>query len=213
MRLLALLLLLVSTRADDWRETLARTPFPRTSFKAYQTEPVELILKAFRPEGELRGVVLMPAAADQLYFFDWGRVDLAGSPSLLDALNALTNKAEMTYSFVAPFLLIHLARDTTSDPVTFAADAPPTLQSRKRARKTFYLDRPYDKILSEFKWTTGLNAIPDSRSPDSYHYYRLAFVGYYLSPPEYIRAVGFGTKTSVRVEKKRVVFQERPFNK
>ena len=212
MRLLLLFLLLVPAHSEDWRETLAKTPFPKDSFRAYQTEPVELILKAFRPSGELRGVVLMPAAADQIYFFDWGRVELAGSPTLLDALNALTNKAQMTYSFVAPFLLIHLQRDTTGDPVTLTGDAPPKLQARKKPGQIYYLDRPYDRILPALKKITALKSIPNQRDPSSWHFYRLAFVGYDLSAPEVLRAIGYGTKTAVRVEKKRVVFQERPFN-
>jgi hypothetical protein len=212
MRALLLLLFLVSARGQDWRETLAKTPFSRSSFQAYQTEPVELILKSFKPAGEMRGVVLMPAAADQLYFFDWGRVELSGAPTLLEALNALTNKAQMTYTFVAPFLLIHLPRDTTSDPLTFAADAPPKLQTRKRGGQIYYLDRPYDRILPALKKITGLKSIPDQRDAGSWHFYRLSFVGYDLSASEILRAMGYGTKTAVVVEKKRIVFRERPFN-
>jgi hypothetical protein len=37
-------------------------------------------------------------------------------------------------------------------------------------------------------------------------------VGYDLTAPELLRAMGYGTKTSVRIEKRRVIFQERPFN-
>jgi hypothetical protein len=212
MRWLLVLLLLVSARGQDWRETLARTPFSKTSFQVYQTEPVELILKAFRPTGVLRGVVLMPGAADQIYFSDWGRVELGAAPSLLDALNALTNQARMSYSFVAPFLLIHLPRDTTNDPVTFVADAAAKLHARKKLGEIFYLDRPYNRVLGELKKVTGLKANPDQRDPGSWHFYRLSLVGYDLSAPELLRAIAYGTKTSALVEKRRVVFRERPFN-
>jgi hypothetical protein len=212
MRLLLLLILVVSARAQDWREALAKTPFSKSSFQAYRTEPVELILKSFKPAGEMRGVILMPSAADQLYFFDWGKIELGASPSLLDALNALTNKTQALYSFVSPFLLIHMPRDTTSDPLTMADDAPQKISKRKKKGRVQVLDRPYNRVLPALKDLTGLNYVPDQRDPASWHYYRLSFVGHDLTAPELLRAIAYGTKTSVRVEKKRVVFQERPFN-
>lgn len=209
--LLLLLVLSVSAQAQDWRETLAKTPFSKTTFQAYRTEPVELILKSFKPAGELRGVILMPSAADQLYFFDWGKVELNESPTLLEALNALTNKAQMQYTFVAPFLLIHMPRDTTSDPLTMAEDASVKLAKRKKKGRVQVLDRPYNRVLPALKELTGLNNVPDQRDPASWHYYRLSFVGHDLTALELLRAIAYGTKTSVHVEKKRVVFKERPF--
>jgi hypothetical protein len=210
---LILFLLLISTRAQDFHESLAQTPFSKTQFQAHQTEPVQFILNAFRPTPEMRAVVLMPAASDQLYFFNWGRIELPPNPTLLDALNALTNKAQLTYTFVAPFLLIHLQRDTTTDPLTLTADVPQKFHQRKKYGRVFYLDRPYDRILPDLKKITGLKSFPDQRSPASWHYYRLSFVAYNPTAAELLRAIAYGTKTSVHVEKRRVLFTERTFQR
>jgi hypothetical protein len=212
-KFILLLILTLCTQAQDWRQALAQTPFPKATFHAYQTEPVELLLNAFRPTAEIRGVILMPAASDQLYFFNWGKVELPQNPTLLEALNALTNKTQLTYSFVSPFLLIHHPRDTTTDPLTFGPDVAEKFHKRKKSGRVYYLDRPYDRILPALKKVTGLKNIPDQRDPASWHFYRLSIVAYDPSATELLRAIAYGTKTSVQVEKKRVIFKERSYNR
>ena len=68
--LLAALLLCVSIHAEDWRAHFAKIPVNVTSFRAHLTPPVDLVLTNFRPTAEIRAVVLMPGAADRLYFYD-----------------------------------------------------------------------------------------------------------------------------------------------
>jgi hypothetical protein len=211
MKALILFLVCWTAAGQEWRDALAKMPVKAKSIHVYQTEPVELVLKSFRPTAEMRGVVLMPAAADQIYFFDWGTVELPPEASLLDALNALEKQAQLRFTFVAPFLLIHLDRDTPSDPLSIQGDVSAKFAARKKKGKVYYLDRPYDQILPALEWVTRLPAEPDARSTASWHFYRLSFVGYDLSAPDYLRAMAYGTKTSVAVEPKRVVFKDRPF--
>src|SRR5687768_11877273 len=88
--------------AEPWQEALSRMPVRTASVKAHLTAPIQLIFQNFRARDELRGVILMPAASDQLYFFDHGRLFLPENPSLADVLKTLTNNAGIQVSFVAP---------------------------------------------------------------------------------------------------------------
>src|SRR5215204_1676106 len=66
----------LSVHAQDWQSHFANIPIRARSFRAHLTPPVELILTNFQPSAEIRAVVLMPGAADRLYFYDWGEVTL-----------------------------------------------------------------------------------------------------------------------------------------
>lgn len=200
-----------SAHAQEWRETLAKTPFKKSHFQAYRTEPVELILKSFKPSNDLRAVVLMPGAADQLYFFDWGKIDLPKNASLLDALEALTNKTHVTYSVIAPFLLIHMGRDTTSDPLIHTPAKLINVEKHIKPKRLYSLDHPYDRLQPWLEKVTGLTVFPDSKSPTSWHWYRISFVGYEFNAPDLLRALAYATKTSVAVEENRIAFKDRPF--
>jgi hypothetical protein len=211
--LLALVLLSfsLSARAEDWLQTLAETPFKKTHFQAYRTEPIELILKSFKPSDDLRAVVLMPAAADQLYFFDWGKIELPKHASLLDALNALTNKAHIRYSLAAPFLLIHMERDTISDPLLQIPAKKIEFEKHIKPKRLYSLDHPYDRLLPWLEKVTGMKASPDGKSTASWHWYRISFVGYDFNTVDLLRAFAYAMKTSVSVEGDQIIFKDRPF--
>lgn len=208
MRILFALLFCLNLRAD-WVETLKRTPCPVTSIHVYQTEPVELILKNFRAEGDFRGVVLCPSASDELYFFDWGTVKIeAANPTLFDALAAITNRTKLQLTFKAPFLLIHAQRDKLDEPISIEPKAEETkLLETKLKGQTYYLDRPWDRIHSRLKKLAKRKIMPSDRDPVSWHYYRISMVGEDLSVMEFIRALAYGAKTTVRIEKRVITFK------
>jgi hypothetical protein len=94
-----------------------------SNVSVHLTPPVELILTNFQPTGEIRGVILMPGAADRLYFYDWGQAALPQNPTLLDAITALTNKADLQIFVAPPFLLIARSYDDPRNPLSFAPNA------------------------------------------------------------------------------------------
>jgi len=212
--LLAGLLLCVAIHAEDWQTAFARIRIRATNFSAHLTPPVALILTNFQPTAELRAVVLMPGAADRLYFYDWGEIALPQNPTLLDAVTALANKAGLSIFAVPPFLLIGMPYDNPADPLNFAPGTPIEklkLDERKFRGRTYFLDRPYDRLVSQTEKLTHLRVKPSRSDPASWHFYRLAFVGYDLTAPEFLRALAYGTKTTVRIDRKRAIFTERPF--
>lgn len=205
----ALFFLCASLRAEEaWIETLKGTPCPTNAIRVHLTEPVELILTSFRPEGDFRGVVLCPSASDDLYFFDWGAVKLEGTnPTLWDALQAITAKARLKLTFAAPFLLIHAERDKLAEPIVVGKEANIEKLAAKIPGRTYYLDRPWDKLHAQMKKLTGRKILPKQTDSESWHYYRLSFVGYELSTLEFLRAVAYGAKTKVTIEKRVIIFK------
>jgi hypothetical protein len=210
--LLAALLFCVCAHAQDWQSAFAKIPIRTTTFPAHLTPPVELILTNFQPTAEFRAVVLMPGAADRLYFYDWGQATLPPNATLLDAVTALTNKADLRIYAVPPFLLIGMKYDDASNPLSIANPAKLKLDERKISGRTYYMDRPYDRLVRAAEKFTRLRVRPSRTDPASWHFYRLAFVGYDLSAKEFLQAFAYGTKTSAKIDVRgRVTFAERPF--
>src|SRR5687767_3712380 len=141
--LVAALLFCISIQAQDWQSHFGNIPIRTKSFRAHLTPPVELILTNFQPTTELRAVVLMPGAADRLYFYDWGEVTLPENPTLLDAVTALTNAADLRVFVAPPFLLIGRESDNPSDPLSIAGAISTEklkLNERKLRGRTYFLD-------------------------------------------------------------------------
>lgn len=212
--LFAALLLCISVHAQDWQSHFAKIPISTRNFRAHLTPPVELILTNFQPSVEIRAVVLMPGAADRLYFYDWGEVSLPENPTLFDAVTELTNAADLRVFVAPPFLLIGREYDDPSDPLSIVAGVQVEklkLDERKLRGRTYYLDRSYDRIVSQAEKISRLKVKPSRRSFASWHFYRLAFVGHDLSAAEFLKALGYGTKCSIAVDRKSATFKERPF--
>jgi hypothetical protein len=212
--LLSFLLCGLSPKADDWQTAFSKIPIRATKFSSHLTPPVELILTNFQPTTEIRAIVLMPGAADHLYFYDWGEVTLPANPTLLDAITALTNKADLRIFAAPPFLLIGMQYDNPVDPLAIDSDTSIDklkLNTRKKPGRAYYLDCPYDRLVRDAEKLTHLRLKPSRSDPASWHYYRLSFVGYDLTAAEFLRVIAYGTKTSVHIQKRRAIFVERPF--
>jgi hypothetical protein len=207
----AALLLCISIHAEDWQAAFAKIPIRTQSFPVHLTPPVELILTNFQPTTEIRAVVLMPGAADRLYFYDWGEVMLPQSPTLLDAITALTNKADLRIFVAPPFLLVARSYDDPCDPLSFAPEVRVDklkLDERKLPGRTYFMDRPYDRLVPQTEKLTRLRIKPSRTDAASWHFYRLALVGYDLSAKEFLQALAYGTKTTVQIDKRKAIFRE-----
>jgi len=208
-------LLCISIHAEDWQAAFAKIPIRTTKFPAHLTAPVELILTNFQPTAEFRAVVLMPGAADRLYFYDWGQVTLRENPTLLDAVTALTNQAGLRIFTAPPFLLIGMPYDDPRNPLSIAPEVRADklkLDEHKMGGRSYFIDRPYDKIVPQAEKLTRLRLKPSKVDPASWHFYRVSFLGYDLTAREFLQALAYGTKTSVKVDRhNRATFSERPF--
>src|SRR5215471_19382129 len=113
------LLLAFAARAADggdssWQSALREMPLLGSPRQLNRTNCVAVMLDSFRSNQVVKALVFMPGATDEFYLFHRAKADLMNStPSLLDAVNSLTNQTLIRATFHPPLLLLH----TDEDPV------------------------------------------------------------------------------------------------
>jgi hypothetical protein len=214
MRRLACVLLLfaaIAARAQDaWRAALAGMPL-RTNITQLTTfNYAGAMLGAFRSNDTVKAFVFQPGAVDTFF---WRRETTAqltnASPTLLDAVVALTNQTRVRATFRPPFLLLHFDWDPL-EPLSHIKDpatADKLLAKRLPAHAVFN-DRDWDYLLPILKKAAGVTVAPKRHSRYSYHFYRSSFAAWNLNAWEALQVVSLATKTTFTVEKKQVTFQE-----
>ena len=80
-----------------------------------RTNCVNLMLHAFQSNVVVKALIFMPGATDEFYFFRRAKAELTNaSPSLLDAITALTNQTLIRATYQAPLLILHTDEDPTN---------------------------------------------------------------------------------------------------
>ena len=130
MRQLACILVALSTftvsAQDEWRSVLAGMPL-RTNVTELNTfNYVNTILGAFKSNDTVKALVFMPGAVDTFF---WRRETAAQltntSPTLLDAVVALTNQTRIRATFRPPWLLLHFDWDPLEHATNCSSKAGP----------------------------------------------------------------------------------------
>jgi hypothetical protein len=194
--------------ADTWQSALSRMPLPANTTRLQRTNCVPILLNAFRSNEVVKALIFMPGATDELYMFH--RVDAVltnSSPSLLDAVMALTNQTHIHATFRAPFLLLH----SDEDPLEPLAEIKDEATAAKVRRVRFvphvvYNDRDWDSLLFTLQKTYGVWLYPKLHSRSSWHFYRHSFAAWNLSGWEGLQALCLAGKTKFTVERRQLVF-------
>ena len=113
---LGLLLLCTASQGvsagEPWQDALAAMPLTAPTAELNRTNCVPLLLDSFQSNGVVKGLIFMPGATDELFFFRRAHATLTNTnPSLLDAVTALTNQTFIQATFQPPLLLLHNTED------------------------------------------------------------------------------------------------------
>src|SRR5580700_2797029 len=109
--------------AESWQAALSRMPLAPHVFRLQRTNCVAVMLDAFQSNDVVKALIFMPGATDEFYMFRRADAVLTnGSPTLLDAVTALTNQTLIRATFRAPFLLLHTDEDPL-DPIENIEDS------------------------------------------------------------------------------------------
>lgn len=179
-----------------------------------RTNCVAVMLSAFQSNDVVKALIFMPGVTDEFYMFRRVRATLTNAtPSLLDAVTALTKQTYIRADFRPPFLLLHTDEDLL-DPV-FEIHHQPTVEKIQHAQfvpHAVYDDRDWDYLLPVLKKRCRVRFLPDRNTIGSFHFYRHSFAAWNLTGWEALEAVSLAGRTRFAVEKKRVVFtvDERP---
>jgi hypothetical protein len=213
MRLLILALVsilsLPSRAADTWESALSPMPMPANVSRLERTNCVVTMLNAFRSNDVVKALIFMPGATDELYMFHRVNAVLTNnSPSLLDAVTALTNQTLIRATFRPPFLLLHSDEDAL-DPITRINDEPTAAKLRKARFAPHFIsnDRDWDSLLFPLERTYGVWFSPRAHTQDSWHFYRHSFAAWNLSGWEALQTICLAGKSRFTVEHRKVVFE------
>jgi hypothetical protein len=195
---------------DSWQSALARMPLDTNVTELTATNYAKVMLGAFQSNGAVKALVFLPGAIDEFYWNRQTKAKLTNDwPSLLDAVNALTNQTRIRALFRPPMLLLR----TDSDPlepqgvIKDASTARRIMQQRFVAH-ALYNDRDWDTLRPTMRKTCRVDFWPGMYSSYSFHFYRHSFAAWNLTGWEALEAVSLAGKTAFTVEEDRVIFQE-----
>jgi hypothetical protein len=194
---------------ETWQSALSQMPLGTNVTQLNRTNCVEIMLRAFGSNDVVKGFVFMPGATDEFYMFRRAKAQITNpSPTLLDAVIALTNQTLIRATFRPPLLLLH----TDEDPLNPLAEVKDAQTAVKIEWTPFvphiiYNDRDWDYLLPILTKTLKVKFTPILHSRNSWHFYRHSFSGWNLNGREALEAVALAGKTRFTIEHKKVAFE------
>lgn len=187
-----------------WPAILSGMPLATPVTELNRTNAVKVMLAAFQSNGVIKALIFLPGATDEFYMFRRAHADLrVPSPTLLDAVAALTNQTKIRVVFRAPFLLLHGDADPIEPDVQASSDTLTTaLGKQSRLPHLEFNDTEWDLIQPLLKKQLRVDVRPWRYSSDSYHFYRSALSGWNLTELEALQAISLASKTRVIIQKR-----------
>ncbi|MDB6054094.1 MAG: hypothetical protein JWN25_1617 [Verrucomicrobiales bacterium] len=192
-----------------WEEAIRQMPLGTEVKELNRTNAVPLTLKAFQKNSTVKGLIWMPGATDEFYFFKRAHVTLTNdSPTLLDAIRALTNQTWVRVTYSAPLLILH----TAEDPMEGMIQVEDQKMAERIAKKHFvkagvFLDKDWDYVQPILAFQVDTRVEPPRYSPHTTHFYRHSMSVFDLNGMEALTAICLANKTIVHIEKKKLVFE------
>jgi hypothetical protein len=192
----------------SWQDEFAKMPLTEKAPQLNRHNCVRIMLASFRRNPAVQALIFMPGATDEFYFFRRARASLTNAtPTLLDAVTALTNQTYVQATFEPPFLLLHTAEDPL-EPVVVVEDEPTAKRIRKKRFEDHALfnDRDWDYVQPIMAFDLNIHISPGLKTHDTYHFFRHSLAEFDLNGWDALRAVALAGKTNFTVKKKQVVF-------
>jgi hypothetical protein len=183
---------------ETWQGALSRMPLGAAVTELNRTNCVPLMLNAFRANSIVKALVFMPGATDEIYFFRRAHAALTNaSPSLIDAVTALTDHTYIQATFRPPFLLLHTTEDAL-DGVAFVKNESTAAKLRKKtvAGRIIFNDSDWDDVRAALNKKLDVGLRPFSNAPDSWHFYRQSLVCSGLTEWEMLEVIALAGKTT-----------------
>jgi hypothetical protein len=194
---------------ETWQTALARMPLGTNVTHLDRTNCVGIMLPAFGSNNVVKGLVFMPGATDEFYMFHRARATLTNtSPTLLDAVTALTNQTLIRATFRPPLLLLHTDEDPL-EPLSEVnyAETEAKLEWAPFVGHVVYNDRDWDFLLPILKKTLKMRFTPILHSRFSWHFYRHSFAAWNLTGREALDAIALAGKTRFTITRNKVAFE------
>lgn len=193
---------------EPWQDALAKMPLRPGVTQLTKTNAVQVLLEAFQENDAAKALIFMPGATDEFYFFNRGNATITNSsPTLLDAITALTNQTLIQVTFRSPFILLH-SREDPLEPLYKIEDEKTFERIREKKFKPhiLYNDRDWDFVLPTLEFELNTRILPGQHSHKSNHFYRHSLAAHNLNGFEALQAFAFADKTQFTIQRKKIVF-------
>lgn len=200
---------LTAPAQETWQSALSRMPLGTNVTELNRSNCIKIMLPAFQSNAVVKALIFMPGATDEFYMFRRARATLTNdNPTLLDAVNALTNQTLIHATFKPPMLLLHSDEDPLEPIVVIKSQST----ADRLARTPFlphavFNDYDYDSLLPILRKTLGNRYWPFMHSRESFHFYRHSFAAWNLNGAEALRAVAYAGKTKYIIHWHEIEFQ------
>lgn len=199
----------VTFAGESWQTTLSRMPLGTNVAQLNRTNCVKIMLPALQSNDVVKALIFMPGATDEFYMFRRAQANLTNaSPTLLDAVVALTNQTLIRATFRPPFLLLHTDEDPL-DTLIVVKDVKTAsrLEAKPFVPHAVYNDRDWDFLLPILEERLRIEFLPKRYSYDSFHFYRHSFAEWNLNGWEALQAIALAGKTKFTVRRGSVLFE------
>lgn len=192
----------------NWQDALAKMPLIEKPAELNRHNCVRIMLGSFQRDPLVKGLVFMPGATDEFYFFRRAHAKMTNNEAtLLDAVRALTNQTYILATFKPPLLLLHTAEDPLEP--TIVIEDPKTaarLHKKHFEKHGLFNDRDWDYMQPILSFDLDTRMLPGLSSHESHHFFRHSFAEYGLDGWDALRATALAGKEVFTVKKKLVVF-------
>jgi hypothetical protein len=177
-----------------------------------RTNCVEVMLGAFQSNSVVKALVFMPGATDEFYMFRRARAELTNaSPTLLDAIEALTNQTLIRVTFKPPLLLLHTDEDPLMPEIRVENSlSKDKLMSMRLPGHVLFIDRDWDIVQPVFRRALRRDLRPWQHSTESWHFYRHSFAGWDLTGWEALECAALAGKSRFCIRHNQIVFEPDP---
>ena len=184
-------------------------PLSRPVTAITRSNCLDILLNSFRSNDVVKALIFMPGATDAWFIPHWSEVELAdANPSLLDAINALTNHTRIRATFRPPFLLLYTDLDQLEPIVKIEDQATADkIKGTRYVSHVLFYDRDWDFVAPSLRKSLKTTMRPWRYTNDSWHFYRHSFSEWNLSGWEALEAVALAARTACTIQHKKVVFE------
>jgi hypothetical protein len=183
---------------DNWQSALSAMPLGANVAELNRTNCVPLMLGAFQSNGVVKALIFMPGATDEIYFFRRAHAELTNtSPSLLDAVTALTNQTYIQATFRPPLLLLHTTEDALDgNAIVKNESTAAKLRERRVPGLVLFNDNDWNGVQFVLHKKLKIWLSPERGSSDSWHFYRHSFAACDVTEWEMLETLALAGKTT-----------------
>ena len=194
---------------EPWQEVLTKMPLITSANHLDRSNCVPVMLASFQSNRVAKGLIFLPGATDEFYFFRRANAVLTNNhPTLLDAVTVLTNQTLIRCTFREPFILLYSGEDAL-DRINRVEDEATAARIRKHRfpSPTVFNDRDWNSLHRPLSFHLDTRFLPLPNSHASNHFYRHSLAAFGLTTMELIDALSYAGKTAYIIQKRKVLFQ------